>query len=163
MKAHEYVQWLITTNLKQLQLADDSDFGTPELMANFGFGILEEYFEYTKATVENQPKEAGDVLAYFVLLSVSLGFSRDHVSARLASTATEKSLNSKVDELAGALKRVFRGDGSPAEVEMCAYSLLLWTIGSVSIPVEALADLNRTKLTDRLERLGTFEGSGDNR
>jgi hypothetical protein len=163
MKPQDYVQWLLSTNLKQHELADDSDFGTPSIMANFGFGVLEEYFEFTSASQENLHKEAGDVLAYYVLLCASLGFSRDQIAARLTSTAVEYSLQTTVSDLSGALKRLFRGDGSAAIVEGYAYRLLLWTIGYCSVPVEALADVNYTKLTDRLSRLSTFHGSGNNR
>lgn len=163
MRPNEYVQWLITTNLKTLDLRDDSDFGTPHLMATFGFGALEEWHEFVSASAAEQPKEAGDYLAYYCLLAVSLGFSRSHVSERLEKVAYNRTLQAPVQELAGALKRLFRGDGSTSAVEGFAYNLLCFVLGHSSLTFEAVAELNRLKLTDRLERLGTFNGSGDNR
>ncbi len=163
MTPSDYVQWLLTTNLQQLDLSDDSDFGTPELISNFGFGLLEEEREYALAKAEDKPKEAGDVLAYYTLLAVSLGFSRDYISGRIASTSTQFTVDSPVLGLAGSLKRLFRGDGSSANVEGNAFLTLLYVITNAGIPADALADLNKRKLTERLERTSTFHGSGDNR
>ncbi len=163
MTPSDYVQWLISANATQLKLVDDSDFGTESLMAAFGFGALEEWHEFVNATAAEQPKEAGDYLAYYVLLSVSLGFSRSHVSERLDKVAYNRILQAPVQDLAGALKRLFRGDGSTSAVEGLAYNLLCFVLGHSSLTFEAVAELNKQKLTDRLERLGTFHGSGDNR
>ncbi len=163
MTPSSYTQWLIDTNLKQLQLADDSDFGTTELISNFGFGLLEEWHEFVSASSAEQAKEAGDCLAYYCLLAVSLGFSRDFISDRLDKVSYNRSVEAPVQGLAGSLKRLFRGDGSPSIVEGQAYRLLAFVLSYATLTFEAVADLNKQKLTDRLARTSTFHGSGDNR
>jgi hypothetical protein len=165
MEPRAYLDFIVDFNLRVHSLKKDLDFGADSYLGQFGFGLIEESFELTTALDKDKPYEIGDCLAYYCLLAVSLGFSRDFVSKRLQDLKDSRQfvVESPVASLAGELKRLLRGDGSTSEVETAAYFLLTYCYTYAGVPFEAVATLNSQKLTDRLKRTGTLEGRGDKR
>lgn len=162
MTPETYVNFILDTNADLLGYSSDADFFRN--LPSFAFGLAEEVFEVlASATDESRAKEVGDVAAYYCLLAVALGYTRETIGQALVATSRQSNTTNSVADYLGQAKRYFRGDGDKSKLLAEAYSLLLFSLNYSGLQIEPVLELNHAKLTDRLDRTGTFHGSGDNR
>jgi NTP pyrophosphatase (non-canonical NTP hydrolase) len=156
-----YVEWLIENNRTNTGESDLSQF-----TVTYGFGLIEEYGEFMAevGNVQARAKEAGDVLAYTVLLLHALfGLPYEQIAEVISNNKTyTPAIGANV---ASYLKRTFRGDLQTIEEEREFIKLLreqlTWVMLQTELDLETIALINKQKLEKRLSATGTFQGKGD--
>jgi hypothetical protein len=159
MNLNEYSTWLINFSDKYA-IADERSKLTVYIA-----GLIEELNEYNLAdTVEGKKKELGDLLAYLVLALNKVGFPPLKSALKFEFdnllSVSELSL-----QLAGFLKRLYRGDNNTTD---CVFTLLSYhdfiinELKQLNLTTEELIEINVAKLTKR-DVNNTLKGSGDNR
>ena len=160
MELSTYVSWLIDSNR--------AITGEPDLRkfaVTYGFGLIEEYGEFIAevGSEEARAKEAGDVLAYTVLLLHTFDDTNDSIVKTISNGVTQKpAIGANV---ASYLKRFYRGDELDVSDDLAFTKLLrehlTWVINQTGLSVETIAIINKHKLEKRLSNTGTFKGKGD--
>lgn len=159
----DYIQWLVSTNVACLAKENK---GFPDAKAHFIIGMIEEYFEWLTCPFEKEILELGDVLAYYCLAMISLGFTAKEITEYLSNQ--QETNSNAIPETVSAGKRVLRGDaGAEVLFANSGAKLLLYLVETTEdhmdlvLSIEFIATLNKNKLEQRLESVGTFKGSGD--
>lgn len=161
-----YVDWLVENNKQQ--------HPTLELMAHsFCYGLLEEISElYLAETNEQKILEAGDVLAYSVLILFTLlNYNTEEIADILKPAdycrrpALSEVLHRHQQELAGIFKRLERGDYSIEDIREklrdTVRDLVISAISYCFSSLDVVASSNKAKLYERLNKTNTFKGEGD--
>jgi len=157
MNLNEYSTWLIEFSNKYA-IADERSKLTVYIAR-----LIEELNEYNLAdTVEGKKKELGDLLAYLVLALNKVGFPLLALSNKFDTELTISQLSM---QLAGFLKRLYRGD---VVITDCVFILISYhdfiiaQLTTLNLTTEELIEINVAKLTKR-DVNNTLKGSGDNR
>lgn len=172
-----YVAWLIAVN-------EDGIKNNPNFLASCCLGLIEEITEFSHAnTGAELIKEAGDIIAYGILTVETI---RRHIGCNTTAFSFVDSLKFPflannprsslqiVGELAASYKRLMRGDDDAVDeainLTFVLVNLVLTeefyvseTKSNFPMLIKEITEVNYTKLTNRLERQGTFKGKGDNR
>lgn len=159
-----YVDWLIEANEKEFNLNERMYF-----LASYGFGQVEEVLElkqaHQSASHEQMALEAGDVVAYAVLIA-SLFLDRPQVVDRLLKCKSTFVYDETpvLEAFTSILKRHFRNDfniesnvtepGATKQQEFLSAVFCLVSFAlSVSLhSIEDLAWLNYVKLNNRMAK-----------
>lgn len=171
----KYTHDLLTLNSKHFPVSRESQ---KELIAHFGFGLVEELTEFFIAHAGDRIAEAGDVMAYLVLLLVAYGYSSssieqqaDYVSYMLVESNTVNSLKGSHSrftqvllDLSGNLKRYFRENSAiPLESILRAFVWMSDYLNSSEIDMKEVLAYSIEKLTKRASTGNLFQGSGSHR
>lgn len=165
----DYASELLKLNKEPLQTWDRQ-----RLYSSFAFGLVEELLEFTEVIanpsnpIDKQVKEAGDVLAYVVLLSAAHGLTPEQIAEEYQiHTESFDSTLTAASTLAGLFKRLWRENQS---VPVAAAFFSLNTVLSELAPhapheitLANIAEVNLKKLKDRANRGQLFQGTGSDR
>jgi NTP pyrophosphatase (non-canonical NTP hydrolase) len=168
MKLNEYVSWLIEVNVWFAE-SRGTKLNSKLSTSTFGFGLIEEIGELQEViNTDKAIYEAGDVIAYVVLLLYSMDVSEELITLMLEDTSEATLLNCHdvsldVAPLAGELKRYFRGDDNVDMDLICSkcFNIIDYCYFIVGHGLETIVQLNQLKLEKRLSNVGTFIGRGD--
>lgn len=159
MQLNTYVSELLRLNESRLANV------TPSLIANYGFGLIEEALEFVLADDKTEATEFGDCLAYATLL-LYVCCDKDTVDTLVE---LEYALEQKPPlppikymlAVAGNLKRHFR-EGQPINKDYISrLAVSLWNFLKHTHTLADICQLNVSKLSIRLANGTMFIGSGD--
>lgn len=165
MELRNYVDFLIDSNERVLSKSA-SNITDKGVLASFAFGFIEEIGEFNSSVGTTKASlEAGDVIAYTVLILASLGIERNLIAEVLKNTETKHVRFPNVYLFSGEIKRIFRGD---SDVD---YSLILSVLATAldfcllhtddTVTLLDLCGMNYDKLNARLLNQGDFNGRGE--
>ena len=168
MKLNEYVSWLIEVNVWFAE-SKGTKLNSKLSTSTFGFGLIEELGELKEAiNTDKSIYEAGDVIAYIVLLLYSIDVSEELITLMLEDTHEAIPLNlpdvyAEAASIAGELKRYFRGDDNVDMDLICSkcFNIIDYCYFIVGHDLGTIVELNKLKLEKRLSNVGTFIGRGD--
>lgn len=164
----DYICKLLELNKEPLQTWDNQ-----RLYSSFAFGLVEELLEFnevnekmfTVADLKSLTKEAGDVLAYVVLVLIAQGLTSNQIAVEYYEHLESfSSPLAAASTMAGLFKRDFREHQIvPVAKVLFCLNTVLNELAPHEITLADIAEANLAKLTDRANRGVMFKGTGEDR